>query len=110
MAWSLMKKTVQQSPYTATAATFLVMLAVGHVFWGWGAVATAYCLLLYCIVAVAIKLDDLAHRLDSLSEQLGRLTVAVATSGRPAQEPAPSSEGMSADDRATDTAHAPGDA
>ncbi|MFH1981275.1 MAG: hypothetical protein ABIL58_05505 [Pseudomonadota bacterium] len=72
-----MKIALQKGPYTTTAATFLVILAVGRVFWGWGAVATAFCLLLYCIVAVAIKLDDIAQRLDSLSEQVRRLTTAT---------------------------------
>ena len=68
-----MKNAFQKSPSTATAAIFLVMLAIGHVFWGWGAFSTAFCLLLYCIVAVAIKLDDVAQRLAGLSEQLERL-------------------------------------
>ena len=80
-------KWLQKSPYTATAATFLVILAVGHAFWGWGAVATAFCLLLYCIVAVAIKLDDIAQHLDMLSEQVRRLTTAadgVLTTAPPA--------------------------
>jgi hypothetical protein len=88
-------KWLQKSPYTTTAATFLVILAVGHAFWGWGAVATAFCLLLYCIVAVAIKLDDIAQHLDSLSEQVRRLT--TATDGVPTAPPPAVSKVITAD-------------
>lgn len=87
-----MKNTFQKSPYTTTAVVFLVMLAVGHVFWNWGAITTAFCLLLYCIVAVAIKLDDIAQRLDGLSEQLRGLSAAVAADSTTAQEPPAASQ------------------
>ena len=79
-----MKNAFQKSPYTTTAAVFLLMLAIGHVFWDWGEITTAFCLLLYCIVAVAIKLDDIAQRLDGLSEQLRRLSGVTPTT---VQEP-----------------------
>lgn len=95
-----MKNTFNKSPYAATAATFLAMLAVGYVFWGWRAMATAYCLLLYCIVAVAIKLDDITRRLDRMSEQLRRLAAAsvVAESpGRPDAVPPPVDDADAAD-------------
>jgi hypothetical protein len=88
-------KLPRKSPYTATAATFLVILAVGHAFWGWGTVATAFCLLLYCIVAVAIKLDDIAQHLDIISEQVHRLT--TATDGGLTAAPPAASGGAAAD-------------
>ena len=72
--------------HIVSGLSILVMLAVGHVFWRWNAIETAFCLLLYCIVAVAIKLDDIAQRLDDVSEQLGRLSAAPAD---PTIAPAP---------------------
>ena len=85
-----MKNAFQKSPYATTAAGFLVMLAAGHIFWNWGAITTAFCLLLYCIVAVAIKLDEIAQRLDGLSEQLRRLSAIMAAAPTVTHEPSAS--------------------
>ena len=75
-----MRKWFPKNPYTATAVIFLVVLAAGRILWGWGSLAFAYFLLLYCIVAVAIKLDEIAAGLHTVAGLLRTLVVDAAAS------------------------------
>ncbi len=58
-----MKQYLDKHPYTVTAAIFLVVLAIGIVRFGWGQFVLAYFALLYCIVIIGIKLDEIARQL-----------------------------------------------
>jgi hypothetical protein len=77
-----MQKWLPKNPYTAAAVIFLIILVAGRILWGWGSVAFAYFLLFYCIVAVAIKLDEIAASLNSVAGLLRKLVVNAAATDR----------------------------
>ncbi len=49
------------NPYLVTSLVFLGMLLFGHFFLYWGESALAYILLLYLIVTLGIRLDDISR-------------------------------------------------
>jgi hypothetical protein len=98
----IMKNVVRKSPYAATAAAFVTVLAVGHVLWGWGSLITAFGLLLYCIVAIAITLDAITQRLDGIAKQLDQLLAAALRNGPP-KLPAVPDAAASCNDSCDDT-------
>jgi len=75
-----MQKWFTKNPYAAVAVVFLVTLLFGRHLLGWGALAFAYFLLLYCIVAVAIKLDEIAAGLNTVAGLLRKIVVSAAES------------------------------
>ena len=75
-----MQKWFSKNPYTVVAVVFLAILLAGRHLWGWGALAFAYFLLLYCIVAVAIKLDEIAAGLNTVAGLLRKIVVSAAES------------------------------
>ena len=57
-----------RSRYGQTAIVLLVAYIVGKFLWGWGVVAAAYGLLVYLIMAVGIRMDDLARDIRSIRD------------------------------------------
>ena len=94
-----MKNAFHKSPYAATAVAFVTVLAIGHVLWGWGSLITAFGLLLYCIVAIAITLDAITQRLDGIAKQLDHLLAAAVGDCRPAHPMAPGAASSTTDSR-----------
>jgi hypothetical protein len=102
-----MKHAIKKNPYVTTGAVFIVILVVGRVLLGWGSLVTAFGLLLYCILAIAIKLDAIAQRMDAIAGQLDRLIETTARHTPPDQRVGPSP--ASIDTESTDDRYA-GDA
>ncbi len=61
-----MRQFLDKYPYAATSIVFLVVFIIGIVWFGWGQFALAYFVLLYCIVIIGIKLDDITGQLRDL--------------------------------------------
>jgi len=57
-----MKFNLDKYPYSVTAFIFLVVLTIGNIWLGWGGLALAYFGLLYCIVIIGIRLDEIARQ------------------------------------------------
>ena len=61
-----MKLNLDKYPYSVTAFVFLVVLLVGNVWLGWGQLALAYFGLLFCIVIIGIRLDEIVRQVRDL--------------------------------------------
>ena len=61
-----MKLNLDKYPYSVTAFVFLVVLLVGNIWLGWGQLALAYFGLLYCIVIIGIRLDEIVKQVRDL--------------------------------------------
>jgi len=60
-----MKKFLSQHPYAITSAIFLVLLFFGFFHLNWRREDFMFMLLLYFIVTLSIRLDDISHQLGS---------------------------------------------
>ena len=58
----MMKFNLDKYPYSVTAFIFLAVLTFGNIWLGWGELALAYFGLLYCIVIIGIRLDEIARQ------------------------------------------------
>ncbi len=72
-----MKTSFFRSPYVTTALVFLVILFAGRLIWGWGGLTFAYFLLLYCLIAIGIRIDELIDRLGDVQITLGEIRDAL---------------------------------
>lgn len=61
-----MKLNLDKYPYSVTAFVFLVVLLVGNIWLGWGQLALAYFGLLFCIVIIGIRLDEIVRQVHDL--------------------------------------------
>jgi len=61
-----MKFSLEKYPYSIAAFVFLVVLIVGNIWFGWGQLALAYFGLLFFIVIIGIRLDDIARQVRDL--------------------------------------------
>lgn len=61
-----MKLNLDKYPYSVTAFVFLVVLLAGNVWLGWGQLALAYFGLLFCIVIIGIRLDEISRQVRDL--------------------------------------------
>ena len=61
-----MKLNLEKYPYSVTAFAFLAVLLVGNVWLGWGQLALAYFGLLFCIVIIGIRLDEIVRQVRDL--------------------------------------------
>ena len=62
-----MKQFLDKYPYTATSIAFLVVILIGIAWFGWGQFALAYFALLYCIVIIGIRLDEITRQVRNLN-------------------------------------------
>lgn len=60
-----MKKLISQHPYAVTSAIFLVLLVFGFLYLNWHKDDFMFMLLLYFIVTLSIRLDDISRQLGS---------------------------------------------
>ena len=58
-----MKKFLTEHPYTATSGIFIVLIVFGFLFLHWRKEDYAFALLLYFIVTLGIRLDDISRQL-----------------------------------------------
>ena len=82
-----MKLKLVNDPYIATSLVFFILLIAGVFLFGWGERNFAYTLLLYFIVILGIRLDDITRQLAAANERLDRLVagqgkIAAASSAR----------------------------
>jgi hypothetical protein len=61
-----MKLNLDKYPYSVTTFVFLAVLIAGNVWLGWGQLALAYFGLLFCIVIIGIRLDEIARQVRDL--------------------------------------------
>ena len=61
-----MKLNLDKYPYSITAFIFLADLTAGNLWLGWGQLALAYFGLLFCIVIIGIRLDEIARQVRDL--------------------------------------------
>jgi len=61
-----MKFSLDKYPYSITAFVFLAVLIVGNIWLGWDQLALAYFGLLFCIVIIGIRLDEIARQIRDL--------------------------------------------
>ncbi len=61
-----MKLNLNKYPYSVTSFVFLVVLMAGNIWLGWGQLALAYFGLLFCIVIIGIRLDEIARQVRDL--------------------------------------------
>ena len=64
-----MKKFISRHPYAITSAVFLVLLFVGLQYLSWRKDDFMFMLLLYFIVTLSIRLDDISRQLGSAQEK-----------------------------------------
>jgi hypothetical protein len=58
-----MKKFLAEHPYTITSGIFIVLIVFGFLFLNWRKDEYAFALLLYFIVTLGIRLDDISRQL-----------------------------------------------
>jgi len=63
-----MKKWITDRPYLVTSAIFLIIMIFGWQFLYWQEENFAFLLLLYFIVTLGIRLDDISRKIGSLTE------------------------------------------
>jgi hypothetical protein len=61
-----MKLNLDKYPYSIAAFVFLAVLTAGKIWLGWGQIALAYFGLLYCIVIIGIRLDEISRQVRDL--------------------------------------------
>ncbi len=58
-----MKKFLAEHPYTVTSGVFIVLIAFGFLFLDWRRDEYAFALLLYFIITLGIRLDDISRQI-----------------------------------------------
>ncbi|MDJ0720728.1 MAG: hypothetical protein QNJ04_03820 [Desulfobacterales bacterium] len=58
-----MKKFLAEHPYTVTSGVFVVLITFGFLFLHWRRDEYAFALLLYFIVTLGIRLDDISRQI-----------------------------------------------
>jgi hypothetical protein len=64
-----MKKWIVEHPYVTTTVVFLMVIGFGWSYLYWQEKDFAFVLLLYFIVTLGIRLDDIAKKISSASDQ-----------------------------------------
>lgn len=84
-----MKLNLDKYPYSVTAFVFLVVLLAGNIWLGWGQFALAYFGLIFCIVIIGIRLDEIVRQVRDLG---AAQTTLLKESGNPESFTQPVSE------------------
>lgn len=58
-----MKKAYYENPYTVTSLVFLIVIVIGAVYLHWTQTHYGFILLLYCLVNLGIRLDDISRQI-----------------------------------------------
>ncbi len=72
-------KTWVSDPHTITGLLFLGLVLSGSLRWHWGHEPLAYILLLYFVISLGIRLDEIVKRLDEIENRLIDLTRSAAS-------------------------------
>lgn len=76
------------SPYAAVGGLFLGLALAGVLFFGWGELRLAFLLIVYCVLIIGFRLDEIARRLDTIDRRLAtHLGGAPATGERSSPSP-----------------------
>jgi hypothetical protein len=65
-----MKRPRPWTPYALTGALFVGIGLGGMLFFGWGEVRLAFLLLIYCLLVVGYRLDDIGRQLGAIDRRL----------------------------------------
>ena len=72
-----MKKFITRHPYAITSAIFLALLFVGFHYMNWRKDDYMFMLLLYFIVTLSVRLDDISRQIGSTQEKSSESDVTV---------------------------------
>jgi hypothetical protein len=67
-----MKSQLLKDPYVISAAVMLVAAWLAARAWGWGGLVFAFFLLLYFIVALGIRLDEISRQVQDACQRMDR--------------------------------------
>jgi predicted lipid-binding transport protein (Tim44 family) len=70
----MMKPNRSRTPYAMTAAIFVGIGVGGMLFFGWGEVRLGFLLLIYCLLLLGFRLDEVGRQLASIDRRLADLT------------------------------------
>jgi len=73
-----MKPNRFQKIYTVTTAVFVGIACGGMMFLDWGEVRLAFLLLIYCLLLLAYRLDEVVRQLASIDGRLAQLATRPA--------------------------------
>jgi hypothetical protein len=62
-----------KSAYLLTSSVFLAIVLFGRWYFGWGQQEFAYLLLLYFLVTIGIRLDEIVKQIQITNQHLGQL-------------------------------------
>ena len=65
-----MKRRRSHKPYTLFGGLFLGTGLAGVLFLGWGELRLAFLLLVYCVLIIGFRLDEIARRLETIDNRL----------------------------------------
>lgn len=71
----MMKRNV--NPYLIVSLLFLAIIFVGVRFWDWEQKELGFALLLYFVVVLGVRLDEITHQLMEVNENCRRLLAAL---------------------------------
>jgi hypothetical protein len=63
----------EKLPYLVSVIVFALILFVGRFFLDWGETGSAYLLLFFLLVAIGIRLDEIAKKLNTVNDRLDHL-------------------------------------
>jgi len=65
------------NPYLIVSLLFLVIIFLGIRFWNWEQRELGFALLLYFVVLLGVRLDEITHQLIEVNENCRRLLAAL---------------------------------
>jgi len=69
-----MRYPILKDPYVITGVIFIVIILTGNWLWGWEKHEYGFVLLLYFIVTIGIRLDDISKHIEKANETLNEIT------------------------------------
>ena len=75
-----------QTPYPLTVMIFTIVALVGVLLYDWGEFRLGFVLLLYFIVVIGFRLDELHAQLESANRRLERMTALLQQASRRAED------------------------
>lgn len=65
-----MPRSTTNRSYALAGGLFLALAVVGVLFFGWGEIRLAFLLLLYCVIVIGFRLDEITRQLDTIDGHL----------------------------------------
>lgn len=68
-----MRYPLPKDPYIVTGVIFIAIIVFGNRLWGWEKFEYGFILLLYLVITLGIRLDDILKHIETTNEKLDRL-------------------------------------